>query len=113
MSQAEVKPTESKHAVGNRMKAIVRPRFGPPDVLESKQVEMPTPDGGRGVVIKVHASSVNPADYYAMSAPFLVRLVMRGGILRPKNPRLGTDVSGRVETLRSNSTRFKPGDEVF
>src|SRR5712692_4080714 len=113
MSQVEVKPTEPNRAAGNSMKAIVRTRFGPPEVLEFKDVEKPSPNNVRGVLVKVHASSVNPADYYEMSSPFIVRLLMRGGIRRPKDPRIGTDVSGRVEAVSSSVTQFKPGDEVF
>ncbi|TMI25524.1 hypothetical protein E6H36_06585, partial [Candidatus Bathyarchaeota archaeon] len=102
-----------KPATGNSMKAIVRTRFGPPDVLELKDVEKPSPNNPRGVLVKVHASSANPADYYQMSAPIIIRLAMRGGIRRPKDPRLGTDVSGRVESVSDGVTQFKPGDEVF
>jgi NADPH:quinone reductase-like Zn-dependent oxidoreductase len=95
------------------MKAIVHDKFGPPEVLELREVEKPVPNDLRGVLIKVHASSVNPADYYAMSAPFVMRLLMRGGLRRPKDPRLGTDVAGVVEAVGKTVTQFKPGDEVF
>src|SRR5213594_769859 len=113
MTELEVKPTESKQLSGNMMKAIVRTRFGQPDVLELKAVEKPAPDNVRGVLVKVHASSVNPADYYQMSAPVIIRPVMRGGIRKPKDPRLGTDMAGQVEAVSKTVTQFKPGDEVF
>lgn len=95
------------------MKAIVRTRFGKPDVLELKEIEKPALDDVRGVLVKVHASSVNPADYYEMSPPLIIRPMMRGGLRKPKDPRLGTDVAGRVEAVSRNVTQFKPGDEVF
>jgi NADPH:quinone reductase-like Zn-dependent oxidoreductase len=95
------------------MQAIVRERYGSPDVLQLKEVEKPVPNDVRGVLVKVHATSVNPADYYQMSAPVFMRALMRGGLRRPKDPRLGTDVAGRVEAVSSNVTQFKPGDEVF
>ena len=95
------------------MKAIVHDKFGPPEVLEVREVEKPVPTDARGVLVKVHASSVNPADYYQMSAPFMMRLLMRGGLTKPKDPRLGTDVAGVVEAVGKTVTQFKPGDEVF
>ncbi len=97
----------------NLMKAIVRERYGSPDVLQMKEVERPAPNDVRGVLVKVYAASVNPADYYQMSAPGVMRLIMREGLRRPKDTRLGTDVAGRVEAVAGNVTQFKPGDEVF
>jgi NADPH:quinone reductase-like Zn-dependent oxidoreductase len=113
LSQIEVKPTEPKKLDGNTMKAIVHDRFGSPDVLELREVERPVQSDARGVLVKVHASSVNPADYYQMRAPFIIRLVTRGGLRKPKDPRLGTDVAGTVEAVSKSVTQFKPGDEVF
>ncbi len=95
------------------MKAVIHTRYGSPDVLEFKDVEKPVPDDVRGVLVKINASSVNPADYYQMGAPLIIRLVMRGGVRRPKDPRLGTDMAGRVEAVSKTVTQFKPGDEVF
>src|SRR3990172_10555462 len=75
------------------MKAVVYTEYGPPDVLQIEEVEKPTPNENQ-VMIKVHAASVNAGDYRVMRAnPFLVRL-MTGGLLKPKNTRLGSDVAG-------------------
>jgi NADPH:quinone reductase-like Zn-dependent oxidoreductase len=94
------------------MKAIVYERYGPPDVLRLKDVEKPTPDENQ-VLVKVHASSINAGDYFAMGGkPFLFRL-FSGGYLKPKNTRLGIDVAGQVEAVGENVKRFRPGDEVF
>ncbi len=101
------------------MKAIVRTKFGPPDVLQFKEVEKPAPNQARGVLLKVYAASVNPADRHGMKgAPFLLRLILplmglNMGLFRPKERGLGTDVAGRVEAVADNVTQFKPGDEVF
>ncbi len=95
------------------MKAIVRTEYGPPHVLQLKEVEKPALNDVQGVLVRIHAASVNPADYYQMSAPVLIRLLLRGGLRKPKDPRLGTDIAGRVEAVDNNVTQFKPGDEVF
>jgi NADPH:quinone reductase-like Zn-dependent oxidoreductase len=94
------------------MKAIVRTEYGSPDVLRLKEVEKPAPNEVRGVLVKVHAASANAGDWRRIRAdPFLVRL--EEGLRKPKNPRLGTDIAGRVEAVAKNVTQFKPGDEVF
>jgi len=93
------------------MKAIVYTQYGPPDVLELKEVEKPSPKADE-ILIKVHAASVNAADWhYLRGAPFLFRLEC--GLLKPKNTFLGSDVAGRVEAVGRNVTQFQPGDEVF
>jgi NADPH:quinone reductase-like Zn-dependent oxidoreductase len=98
---------------GMTMKAIIRTKFGPPEVLQYKDVEKPVPTEARGVLIKIVASSMNPADRYDVVAPFMMRLIARGGLRAPKDPKVGTDVAGRVEAVSSSVTQFKPGDEVF
>ncbi len=94
------------------MKAIVHTEYGPPDLLQLEEVEKPTPNGNQ-VLVEVHAASINAADWHVMRAdPFFVRL-MGGGLLRPKDPRFGSDVAGRVEAVGENVKQFRPGDEVF
>jgi len=93
------------------MKAIVYTKYGPPDVLQYKEVEIPVPKDGE-ILVKIHAASANPLDWHLMrGAPFLARLA--GGLRKPKDPRLGADLAGRVEAVGSNVTQFQPGDEVF
>lgn len=93
------------------MKAIVYTKYGPPDVLQFKDVEKPTPKDNE-VLVKVHAASANPADWHTMRAtPFLARLV--NGFFKPKNPRLGADVAGHVEAVGRTVTQFRVGDDVF
>ena len=87
-------------------------KYGPPDVLEIKEVEKPALKDNE-VLVKVHAASVNAADWHLLSADiFLVRL-MGGGLRKPKDPRLGIDIAGRVEAVGSSVTQFQPGDEVY
>jgi NADPH:quinone reductase-like Zn-dependent oxidoreductase len=64
------------------------------------------------VLVEVRAASANPADWHLMrGAPFLARLA--NGLRKPKNPRLGADVAGRVEAIGSSVTQFQVGDDVF
>ena len=93
------------------MKAIVRSEYGSPDVLELREVAIPTPKDGE-VLVLVHASSVNMADVdYLLGRPKVARLGT--GLRRPKNSGLGLDVAGQVEAVGRNVTGFQPGDEVF
>ena len=92
------------------MKAVVYTQYGPPDVLQLKEVAKPVPKDNQ-VLVKVQAASINTLDL-AMRGPFLARIIT-GGLLKPKDPRLGADIAGRVEAVGTNVTQFQPGDEVF
>ena len=94
------------------MKAAIRERYGGPAEIHLSDYDVPAPDDNE-VLIEVHASSINKADYYDLSSPFLIRLIGGGGFRKPKDVRLGTDVSGVVKSVGAKVTRFKPGDEVF
>jgi NADPH:quinone reductase-like Zn-dependent oxidoreductase len=93
------------------MKAIVYTEYGPPDVLQLKEVGKPTPRDNE-VLIRVHAASINSWDWDLLRGEFLNRLIFRG-LLRPKLKILGCDVAGRVDAVGGNVTQFQPGDEVF
>jgi NADPH:quinone reductase-like Zn-dependent oxidoreductase len=94
------------------MKAIVYTRYGPPDVLQLKDIEKPIPKDDE-VLVEVHAASVNAYDWHMLEAkPFLVRL-MGGGLLKPRNSILGADIAGRVEAVGKDAKQFQPNDEVF
>ena len=94
------------------MKAIVCTGYGSPDVLQLQEVEKPLL-GDKQLLIKVHAASVNSLDWHLITGkPVLVRL-MGMGFFKPKDPRVGADLAGRVEAVGSGVTQFKPGDEVF
>ena len=92
------------------MKAVVYKSYGPPEVLTVEDVEKPRPSDDE-VLVRVYATSVNPAEWYGMTGLFLARI--GNGLVRPKNTRLGADYAGVVEAVGANVTRFKPGDEVF
>ena len=93
------------------MKAIVYHTYGSPDVLELQELDKPVVKDNQ-VLVRVHAASANPLDWHRMrGAPFLARL--EEGLLKPKNPKLGADIAGRVEAAGRNVKRFQPGDEVF
>ncbi len=93
------------------MKAILYPSYGSPDVLRLTEVAKPAPNENQ-VLVKVLAASANPLDWHRMRGePFLARI--GEGYLKPKNPKLGADIAGRVEAVGSKVTEFKPGDEVF
>jgi NADPH:quinone reductase-like Zn-dependent oxidoreductase len=93
------------------MKAIVYRCYGSPDVLKFEDIEKPTAADDQ-VLVKVHATSVNPLDWHYMrGTPYLVRL--DSGFGTPEDPRLGVDFAGTVEAVGKNVKRFKPGDEVF
>ncbi|HSW35496.1 MAG TPA: NAD(P)-dependent alcohol dehydrogenase [Candidatus Limnocylindrales bacterium] len=94
------------------MKAIIAAKYGPPDVLQFKEVEKPVPRDDE-VLIKIHAASINAYDWHLLTADFVLVRLMGGGLLKPKNPRPGEDVAGRVEAVGKNVLQFKPGDEVF
>jgi NADPH:quinone reductase-like Zn-dependent oxidoreductase len=94
------------------MKAIVRTKYGAPDVLSLAEVEKPVvPDNG--VLVRVYGSSVNAGDWHLMrGTPFLIRF-MFGGLRKPNLKILGFDVAGRVEAIGKDVTQFQPGDQVF
>jgi NADPH:quinone reductase-like Zn-dependent oxidoreductase len=93
------------------MRAAVYSRYGPPDVIQIKDIEKPVPNANE-VLIKVRAASVNPADWHCLRGkPYFVRMMI--GLRKPKITRLGIDVAGHVESVGKDVTQFKPGDEVF
>ena len=93
------------------MKAIVYTKYGPPDVLQLKEVEKPTQKDNE-VLIKIHATTVNRTDCAMLRAePFISRFVT--GIFKPNKPIHGTEFAGKIEAIGKNVTSYKVGDEVF
>lgn len=94
------------------MKAIVRTKYGSPDVLELREIDKPRPKDNQ-VLVKIHAASVNPLDWHLLRGdPFLIRL-MGFGLFKPKQQVLGADIAGRIEAVGKDVTKFKVGDAVF
>jgi NADPH:quinone reductase-like Zn-dependent oxidoreductase len=93
------------------MKAIVRDRYGSPDVLELKDVGIPAIDDD-SLLVRVRAASINAYDWHVMRGhPFLVRMYY--GLRKPKSSAMGRDMAGHVDAVGKNVTEFRPGDEVF
>ena len=93
------------------MKAIVYDHYGSPDVLRYEELDKPSPADDK-VLIRVHASSINPYDWHFIrGTPSFIRLFL--GLRAPKSRRLGADLAGVVESVGRNVRAFKPGDAVF
>jgi NADPH:quinone reductase-like Zn-dependent oxidoreductase len=93
------------------MRAMVRDRYGRPEVMTLRDLPKPevTDDG---VLVRVHASSVNRSDWYTLRGrPLFARAMV--GLLKPKLPGLGGDFAGVVEAVGKDVSDLEPGDDVF
>ncbi|WP_139995157.1 NAD(P)-dependent alcohol dehydrogenase [Paenibacillus paridis] len=98
------------------MKAIVCTNYGSPDVLKLQQIKKPIPKDNE-VLIKIHATTVTSGDCRVRSfkSPLLYKIPMRLflGIRRPRNPILGTELSGVIEAVGKSVKGFKSGDPIY
>lgn len=106
------------------MKAIVVEKYGPPEVLQLKEIEKPSPKEDE-VLIRIHATAVNFGDLLArnfktvtprtfhMPLPFLFFAKLYFGFSKPKITILGSEFSGEVEAVGKAVKKYKPGDQVF
>jgi len=107
-----------------KMKAIVYTKYGPPDVLQLKEAEKPTPKDNE-ILIRVYATPVNYGDIIArnfsnispseFNMPMLLWLPARisFGLRKPKNPILGSEFAGEIEAIGKGVKKFRKGDQVF
>ena len=99
------------------MKAMVFERYGPPEVLQLKEVEKPTPKDNE-VLIRIHATTVTSGDceQRSLSLPIWYSLGMRAfvGLKRPERITiLGMELSGEIESVGKDVERFEKGDQVI
>ncbi len=95
-----------------KMQAVTRSSYGSADCLTLAEVDQPVLTDS-GVLVRVHAASVNAGDWHLMRGePFLIRPIY-GGLFKPKIKILGFDMAGRVAAVGKDVKQFQPGDEVF
>ncbi len=93
------------------MKAATRHRYGPPEVLQIRDIEKPVPKENE-ILVKVHATTVNRTDCGGLTGkPFAIQLFT--GLGKPKRQVPGTDFAGEIEAVGENISRFKIGDKVW
>jgi NADPH:quinone reductase-like Zn-dependent oxidoreductase len=103
-------------AIPATMRAAICTAYGPPEVVRLAEVPTPRP-GAREVLVRVAAATVSAADWriraFAMPTGFGLPSRLAFGFRRPRQPILGTELSGTVVAVGEAATRFRPGDEVI
>jgi NADPH:quinone reductase-like Zn-dependent oxidoreductase len=99
-----------------KMKAVVCTKYGPPEVLEIREVEKPVPKDNE-VLVKVHATTVTVADFrirsFTVPPSFWIPARLALGLTKPKKPILGVELAGEIEAIGKDVKQFKKGDQIF
>jgi NADPH:quinone reductase-like Zn-dependent oxidoreductase len=102
--------------VEKKMKAVIYPKYGAPELLSVQEVERPSPKDNE-VLIKIHATTVNAADArmrrFDVPFPFSMGMRMMLGFSGPRSKMLGVEIAGEVVSKGKDVTQFKDGDQVF
>lgn len=99
-----------------KMKAVICTKYGPPEVLQMKEVEKPTPKDNE-VLIKIHSTAVTASDIFIRSSKVSIlqfipmRIMM--GLTKPRKSIIGIVLAGEIEKTGKNIKRFKTGDHVY
>jgi NADPH:quinone reductase-like Zn-dependent oxidoreductase len=98
------------------MKAIICTKYGPPEVLQIKEVEKPTPTDDE-VLIKIYATAVTASDIFIRSSDlpirFMIPMRIMLGLTKPRKSIIGLVLAGEIESIGKNITRFKVGNQVY
>jgi NADPH:quinone reductase-like Zn-dependent oxidoreductase len=98
------------------MKAVIYTKYGSPDVLQTIEALKPIPKDNE-VLIKIHATTITSADWRvrSLSMPMGFGLISRlvFGVWKPRQPILGTELAGEIESVGKDASNFKIGDRVF
>lgn len=115
-TRSDDNPVPQPNRQEKSMKAVVYEQYGPPDVLEFREIEKPTPKDNE-VLIKVSVTTVTVADSrvrgFIVPPSYWLPARIALGMTKPKNAILGMELAGEIESVGKDVTRFKPGDQVF
>ena len=101
---------------GGKMKAVFCTKYGPAEVLQLRETDIPTPKDNQ-VLINIRASAVTRSDIFIRGSDipiqFMIPMRILIGISRPRKSIIGLVFSGIVEQVGKKTTRFSPGDQVY
>lgn len=99
-----------------KMKAVICTRYGPPEVLQLREVEKPTPKDNE-VLIKIYATAVTASDIFIRGSQipiqFLIPMRLYIGLTKPRKSIIGLVLAGEIESIGKDVKRFRIGDQVY